>query len=644
MKTILSLALVCGLGLGNAHASDLVSVTPAGTSVEQYHPLYVTILTTKTFANGYNPDEIAVDLEIAGPQQEAISQPCFYKADQNGQAVWEARFSPRKIGAYTYRVVVTEKGARKQSDPFTVTSEASATNGFMHRDSTVSSLYGFRFDSGKLWRGIGENVAWEPGGYTYAKVIPRLSGLGCNMIRVWHCPWHMPIEWNSAPNTYNRTSSEYMDQVVTLAEKNGIYMMVMMNDYREFSEQFANSPYSAGKGGWCASAKEFFTNADAKACYKKKLRYYIARWGYSANIQSWEFFNEIDNAIASTGINPAALAQWHDEMATYFHSIDPNNHLVTSSISWVMEPLWNSKGIDFTQSHLYGPSNKISKLSSEAKRYIDAFKKPYVCGEFSRRWETANTEPPGNYRIDLHYGMWQGMVQSTPIAPMTWWWDSHFNWGDDFVFKSAATFSNDILAKVGNGNLVKLDLASTGNLQVGAVQTGNTGYAWVSNYAGTGAASNISLTVSGLPTGNDRYSVEWYDTMNGGFAAATTVTSQSGVLHLDAGSIAAGADKAARIINLDAPALGILAATVAREGMGLSYAKTAGGIRVFGAFADAKAVDIVMYDVSGKAVMHKAETDPRANRIDIGTGMLLGRFYLLKVAAGERTESLKIAL
>jgi hypothetical protein len=638
------MGLAFSLTAALAPASELVSVTPAAASVERYHPLFVTIVTTKTFTNGYDPDQIKVDLELTGPDQEAIVQPCFYKADQNGNAVWEARFAPRKEGNYTYSVTVDEKGAIRKSDGFTLQSRPTAGNGFMHVDTGASALYGFRFDSGRLWRGIGENVAWEPGGYSYAKVLPRLAGLGCNMIRIWHCPWHMPIEWNSAPVTYNRGNSEYMDQLVSLAEKNGIYMMVMMNDYREFSEQFGSSPYNRSKGGWCGSAKEFFTNAGAKAAYKKKIRYYVARWGYSPNIQSWEFFNEIDNAIASTGIDPNALTQWHDEMSAEFHRVDPYGHPVTSSVSWVMENMWSAKGIDFTQTHLYGPSNKISKLPAETKRYVDAFKKPYVCGEFSRRWEAANTEPSANYRTDLHYGMWLGMVQSTPIAPMTWWWDSHFNWGDDFVFKSAAGFSNDIVAKTDVRTLTRLDATATGNQQVGGVKTGNHGYVWVSNYAGGSAANNVTVTVTGLPAGSNRYSVEWYDTWNGGFTAAANITSQNGALTLNAGSIAAGMDKAARIVNLDAPAVGVVEAARVAALPGFRVQRTAAGLSVYGDFSGGKDVEAVLYDVGGREVRMKAAIRLQGDRLDIAPDAPRGGLYLLKVRAGARTESLKIPL
>jgi hypothetical protein len=153
--------------------------------------------------------------------------------------------------------------------------------------------------------------------------------------------------------------------------------------------------------------------------------------------------------------------------------------------------------------------------------------------------------------------MWLGMFQPTPIVPMTWWWDSHFRWGDDFVFQSAAGFHNDITAKTGTAGLAKLAVASTLNQQAGGLWTGNTGFVWVSNYAGTAAANGVALTVSGLRAQDDDYRVEWYDTWNGGFTLAPGVKSHGGILTLDAGNIAAGQDKALRLTNLSDPAAGL---------------------------------------------------------------------------------------
>ncbi len=82
-------------------------------------------------------------------------------------------------------------------------------------------------------------------------------------------------------------------------------------------------------GGPAATPKDFFTNAESKAMYKNRLRYLIARWGYSPAIAAWEFFNEIDNAVFtptphdSVLIEHQVITQWHDEMSTYLKNNDP---------------------------------------------------------------------------------------------------------------------------------------------------------------------------------------------------------------------------------------------------------------------------------------------------------------------------------
>jgi hypothetical protein len=516
------------------------------------------VTTTNSFKNGYDPDEVAIDLDLTGPCGETIVQPCFFKSSANGQAAWECRFSPRHLGAFQYQVALRETGGTAVSAAQTVTATATATDGFLHPDTAnaappnVSSEHDFRFDSGKLWRGVGENVAWEIDPYTFPVAIPRLHADGLNMMRIWHCPWSLPIEWNSAPDQYDTDSATYFDQIVNLAAQNGVYLMVMMDDYREFYEQWSSDPYNKNMGGWCGDGGEFFSNADAMENYKKRLRYYVARWGYSTAIQSFEFFNEIDNAMNEDGnIHASDIASWVAEMSSYLHAIDPSQHLVTASVSYVNLDFWQASGIDFTQSHLYGPNNRITNLPSQIAGYVGQFKKPYSCGEFSRRWESATAEPSENYRQELHYGMWLGLVQPTPILPMTWWWDSHWNWGDDFVFKAVAGFESDLIAKAGTGSIANLSTSASGGLESGGVTTGASAYVWVSNYnPGSGTANDVVLTVSGLKAGNNAYTVEAWDTWNGGFGAPVQATSASGTLTIQVGTLGttgAGSDGAWRV-------------------------------------------------------------------------------------------------
>jgi hypothetical protein len=76
------------------------------------------------------------------------------------------------------------------------------------------------------------------------------------------------------------------------------------------------SPYNKANGGPAATPTEFFTSKKAQLRYKDKLRYIIARWGYSTHIAAWELFNEIDNAAFtpkdSVIIPFSAIVQWHN--------------------------------------------------------------------------------------------------------------------------------------------------------------------------------------------------------------------------------------------------------------------------------------------------------------------------------------------
>jgi hypothetical protein len=119
-----------------------------------------------------------------------------------------------------------------------------------------------------------------------------------------------------------------------------------------------------------------------------------------------------------------------------------------------------------------------------------------------------------------------------------------------------AGFSNDLVTKAGTGTITKLVTSASRNLESGGLVTGNTGYVWVSNYnPGKDAADAVTLTVSGLRGGSNAYTVEAYDTWNGGFTAPQSVTSQNGTLTINVGSLkttSTGSDAAYRVVDVSA--------------------------------------------------------------------------------------------
>ena len=137
---------------------------------------------------------------------------------------------------------------------------------------------------------------------------------------------------------------------------------------------------------------QWFSSTASMDKYKNKLRYLVARWGYSTNIAAWEFFNEIDNGVFNKAdsvlIPHVYVTNWHDEMSRYLKDIDPYKHLVTTSISHRDIMGMNSIAyIDFNQKHIYKHTEKIPAIYQD---YIQNFGKPYVVGEFGYRWEDDN--------------------------------------------------------------------------------------------------------------------------------------------------------------------------------------------------------------------------------------------------------------
>lgn len=134
---------------------------------------------------------------------------------------------------------------------------------------------------------------------------------------------------------------------------------------------------------------------------RNKLRYVVARWGYSTNIAAWEFFNEIDNAVFtqqdSLLIPHDAVTLWHGEMSRYLKDIGPYQHLVTTSV-----PHRDILGM-----------NSI-EIPSIYPDYIQTFGKPYVVGEFGYRWEDADPTYKEGFNYDYRRKMGVRLVQPYP--------------------------------------------------------------------------------------------------------------------------------------------------------------------------------------------------------------------------------------
>lgn len=522
----------------------IIKVTPSAASVGRYKTLSVAIELNTPYSNPFDQEDIKVDMRLTGPAGEAIVQPCFYKSGTSANSAWEARFAPRRTGAFAFRIAVIRGGATEESGEFRFQADESASDGFLHMDP--DSWYGLRFDSGRRFRGVGENFGWEGGNYNFRNTLPLLKSNKVNFIRTWEGPGRFGLEHNQGFNRYSSAVADKIDTVMQLAEQNGIYIMAAFDPHIYYATKadywapgiirWNENPYSTSHGGPCAKPSEFFTNAKAKAAYRNRLRYTVARWGSNPYAAVWEFWNEVDHLVAGEGVTTASLGEWHKEMSAYLRSIDPNSHVITTSLSHNdYKEIWSLPGIEFSQRHLYGGTDGLPGTFSQ---YENSYKKPFVSGEFSLHWTGTTATTPAAYERELHMALFRGMFLQTPILPMTWWWDFHADQGDYFHFARAA----DMVSRMvdGDGKLEKLAFSAGGELEVMALKGPLGSFLWVrnkQNYAVNGA----SVTLNGVA--ELTYDVRAYDTWTGVFSAPQTQPAAGGSLKVTLPNL--GADKEA---------------------------------------------------------------------------------------------------
>jgi len=407
-------------------------------------------LLTQWQKSPYSIDDVQLDMVIQSPRAEHLRLPCYYEGGQSGKpSFWRARFVPVETGVYRYYFEL-KAGSEEIviSSSSTFSALAGQGNGFLHPNDDWS----FRFDNGERFRGIGYNIAWErrasddskffrqlneDARFNYASMLKNLAESGGNFFRTWMVYWNLPVDWKSVNNShryentnlfFNPSGIERMEELIKLCETNHLYMMLTIDTHVSLTGfGWKVSKYNKLNGGSAETPEDFFRNPDTINLYKSKLRYLVARWGYSSNIAVWELFNEVDNAMyskeLSSPIPDSVVTSWHRIMAEFLKSIDPYQHLISTSVSHRdIAGIYDLDSIDFNQKHIYRNTFSIPESLQKA---LDEHKKPFVIGEFAYEWDWSKNFDDFGDRMDRDFqtGLWYGLFNPTPILPMSWWWE-----------------------------------------------------------------------------------------------------------------------------------------------------------------------------------------------------------------------------
>jgi hypothetical protein len=503
-----------------AHAARIESVVSLSAQPVQFVKVEHQVVLAAEFKNPYRAAEITLDLEVTSPAGRRFTVPGFYERGPAGAAsVWRLRWTPREAGAHALRVVLrtpTEAVARELAP---VDAAASSRPGFLR----VDAPWTLRFDDGRPFRGVGESLCWEARNnddnrffkalheherFNYDYLFGRLHALGGNFTRVWMCAWNLPLEWKQPldtdryradPRHFNQSAAERLDAVVERAEATGVYLMLCLEHAGSLlNREWAANSYNAANGGPARTPEEFFTNPAARAQWRDRLRYLVARWSWSSSIAVWEFFNEVDNAMANqpVPIPDAVVTAWHAEMAAYLKAIDPVARPVTTSTSHrVVAGLEQVRDLDFIQRHVYRRTAEIPRL---IRAGLADTGKPCVIGEFSYEWDWSkdfNTFAAA-MDADLAHGLWSGVFSPTPILPLTWWWEFFDERGTIAVLRPVRAVV-DAMQQAGQGTYaeVRAELAGAPGADVLAVRCGSQVFVLVRN--GTAQSLNGRLQLAG---------------------------------------------------------------------------------------------------------------------------------------------------
>lgn len=481
-------------------------------SVIQFEKLEWELKLKAVWDNPYAYNDISLDMILTSPSGKNLVLPCYYESGESGgESVWKARFAAREKGTYAYQFVLKKEGKEvsiTSNAEFKVSS--SSGKGFLN----PNDLWTFRYDNGELFRGIGENICWESRDsddskffktlheekrFNYDFMLTKLAANGGNFFRTWMIYWNLPVDWKTVANNsrfqntttpYNESGMKRMDHLVQLCDSLGIHMMLALESHAGYlGSGWELSNYNIANGGKAKNPYEFFTLPEAKQQYKNKLRLMVARYGYSPSIAAWEFFNEIDNVMYNGNpedqIPPSVIILWHDEMSAFLKSIDPFEHMVTTSISHRdVEGMNDLKNIDFNQRHIYKNTAGIPVAINE---YTRRHSKPYVIGESGFEWDWSKNfnDFADEMDSDFKRALWYGLFNPTPVLPMSWWWEFFENRGMMSYFNHVNEMSRNMLQS-GKGIFEPFDVnVSPNNWYAAGVRCGEKKFVYLCNLSGT---------------------------------------------------------------------------------------------------------------------------------------------------------------
>lgn len=538
--------------------------------------------------NPFDPDQIAVDAVLRGPDGKEFRRPAFYyqgyrrtlEADgterltPEGRASWRVRFTPTEPGTWQWRLAVARAGAKPLETPeHAIHVDAGPARGFVQ----VSKKDGRFFETadGAFFYPVGEhihtpfdrrseealNLPMPPsqGTFTYDYYFRKMQAGGANLTVVWMSSWWLAVEWTQSwsgffgLNDYNLANAWRLDYLFEQAEAKGIHLLVVVDNHGKFStiidNEWRGNPISRMQGGPCRTPEDAYTSDEAMKQYRKRMRYLVARWGENPYLMGWEVMSELDLVGNSWG------TRWNPDRKTWFaqccaaiRDLDRLQRPLTVQYSgdWkvIEKDIATLPVIDFLvadgykdQKHQIG---SIIPMFFGTYRDLGAYQKPSFIIEYGGSW---NGAPDEQMFADFHTGLWTSVMHTSGAAPCFWWYYfiDHHNLYPQLTAVTRFQEGEDLRGVVWT---VLTDQPQAGGktdarLEAQVMRGPDRGRAWIYSRETplsldaarrNGPYREVTLTIPELQPGT--YGVEYWDTFAGTVVKREDVAAPAGQLRL----------------------------------------------------------------------------------------------------------------
>jgi len=424
-----------------ARHEPLALSAAAPQEVALYGKCEIDVALNGTWDNPYDPDDVALDATVTTASGKTYVQPGFFMVPQRceregvedivlpaGDGQWKVRLAATEPGPMRVTLAARDRSGRKVFElprAIQVTGDKRA-KGFV-RVSKVDPHY-LAHDSGEGFVPIGHNVPifQSSNDMSVKDITEKMAANGENWNRWWLSKSGLGLEWEPKLGWYRQAQAAKLDRLLDDAGRLGMYYLLCMDTHQDFRENgWKENPFNVAQGGPCKTASEWFTNAAAKTLYRKRLRYTVARWGYSPHVLCWEFGNEFEGWA---GTPQETIIAWHREMAPVLAALDPYGHLI--STSWWSktgpEACWQIPEMSIVQTHSYANNDLNTALESHAYCLTQwtGFQKPHLFAEFGIRSHnfSAEADPTGR---GIHNTAWAAMASGCCGTPMPWWHENY---------------------------------------------------------------------------------------------------------------------------------------------------------------------------------------------------------------------------